>query len=84
MNKVIELTMDSSYLDWTVDMAIRDIFQNALDSQTSGFPMSIDYDKDSKSLSLKNDGAKIPLKTLLIGFSTKRGDQRMIGHFGEG
>jgi len=83
MNKII-LTVDSQGVDWGVGQGIREIIQNAIDADTKGYSMKVSYNKEDQTLSVVNKGISIPKSSLLIGFSTKKGDNSQIGEFGEG
>lgn len=80
--KIVELTVTSDYLNWTPEEALRDLIQNGLDAQAKGFPFTFKHRGDK--LYLANLGCHIPWKAMLIGYSTKRGDQTQLGQFGEG
>lgn len=80
----IELTIDVNYVNWGIPEGIREIMQNAIDGNTKGYPISVDYDVDGETLIIANQGVILPKKSLLLGYSTKKGDSTMIGSFGEG
>lgn len=82
-----ELSITRDYVpDWTVVDAVRELFQNALDQQTTvqGNEMFFDYNEESKTLSIGNKSSILNVNTLLLGSSTKRNDDQTIGKFGEG
>ena len=82
-----ELSLSKDYVpDWTVVDAVRELFQNALDQQTTteNNEMFFNYDKDSKTLYIGNKSSVLDVKTLLLGTSSKRDDPDTIGKFGEG
>lgn len=82
-----ELGISLGYVpDWTYVEAIRELFQNALDNQTSNpeNEMSFNYDKESKTLTIANKTSLLPLDSLLLGSSTKRDEENTIGKHGEG
>jgi len=80
------LTIDTSYLpNWGAREGIREMLQNGRDAEIQySAPLSVRYRKDTATLVIENEGATIPLKALLIGFSTKRQDRRLAGQYGEG
>lgn len=82
-----ELSLSKDYVpDWTVVDAVRELFQNALDQQTTteNNEMFFNYDKDSQTLYIGNKSSVLDVKTLLLGASSKRDDPNTIGKFGEG
>jgi len=82
---VLELPISDTYVDdWGVWEGIRELAQNAKDAHEAGFPMSLTYDTAKKTLTFFNKGARMSRDMLLLGASGKRGDDRMIGQFGEG
>ena len=87
-----ELSIKASYLPgWGIYEGVRELIQNARDSELQfGAPMTVKYalrqrngDKTG-AMVITNDGAVLPKEALLIGHTTKEGDQRLIGKFGEG
>lgn len=83
----IELTISPDYVpNWTVVDAVRELFQNAIDQQEqySDNKMSWEYDRTTSELSISNKLSKLTIGSLLLGTTTKSGDPRTIGHFGEG
>jgi hypothetical protein len=82
-----ELSLSKDYVpDWTVVDAVRELFQNALDQQTTteGNAMFFNYDELTEILYIGNKSSVLDVKTLLLGSSTKRNDPNTIGQFGEG
>lgn len=82
-----ELSLARDYVPgWTVVDAVRELFQNAIDQETvvEDNEMSFMYHEDSKKLFISNKKSVLEIKTLLLGASTKTGDNRTIGQFGEG
>lgn len=75
-----ELSLTRNYVtNWTIFEAIREIIQNAIDSDGEMF---ITY-KDEK-LSVGNKNTNISAECLLLGHGTKRDDDEKIGKYGEG
>lgn len=83
----IELTISPDYVPtWTVADAIRELFQNAIDQQTQNpdNKMSFWYSDDTETITISNKSSELTEKTLLLGSTTKNGDEDTIGQFGEG
>lgn len=75
---IIELSLSPGYVhDWTVSDAIREFMQNAIDSDD----FTVNY-KDSV-LTISNAG-NLRRETILLGASSKTGDNKTVGQFGEG
>ncbi|MGR6760253.1 hypothetical protein ACU1JV_00220 [Paenibacillus sp. T2-29] len=82
-----ELSLSKDYVpSWTVVDAVRELFQNALDQQTTSDDnkMFFEYDNETQKLCIGNKSSVLNVKTLLLGSSTKRDDPNTIGQFGEG
>ena len=82
-----ELSLSSEYVShWGIVEAVREIFQNALDQQAVAVDNKFfwDFDSDEHVLRVGNAKSVLELSSLLLGESTKRGDDRTIGQFGEG
>jgi len=82
-----ELSIAPNYVaDWGIVEAVRELFQNALDQETisNDNKMFFEYDEESCVLSIGNKASVLEIKSLLFGSSTKSGDERTIGQFGEG
>jgi len=72
-----------AYREWGVEECIRDVLQNGIDEETQhGSKLSVSL--EGTTLTVYNAGASLPLKALLIGYTTKVDDDRMRGQFGEG
>ncbi len=81
--KTLEMSITPDYVPhWDIAAALREFLQNALDAQVSGHRLEIS--SDANSVHITNYGAELPLKTLLLGTTTKTGDETTIGQFGEG
>lgn len=81
---VLELSISANYVRWSIWEAIREIIQNAKDSDNLGNTMFVSYDKGSQTLLIQNEGVKIGRETLVLGNTTKRNDASQIGEFAEG
>lgn len=80
MFKTYPLSISPDYCaDWDHYDAIREILQNALDSEGG---TSIKFDGDS--LIIMNEGVKLSPSTLLLGVSSKSDEDNSVGGFGEG
>ena len=76
-----ELSLATDYVSkWTFDEAVREIFQNAIDAGNYAW----NYNPQTQILSISNDGAQLEPQTLLLGCTSKSGDDNTIGQFGEG
>jgi len=83
-NTTIELSVNPEYVpNWGVWEALRELLQNAADADDKGYAMSISRTK-SGTIKIYNDGADLSRDTLLLGTSSKRGDDTQRGKFGEG
>ena len=81
------LNLTSNYCDhWGIWEAIREILQNGEDQQTIDptNEVSISYDKNKKLLTVSNKNSVLLRKSLLLGGTSKRDDEKTIGSFGEG
>lgn len=82
-----ELTITPDYVpDWTIVDAVREFIQNAQDQETLNYlcTMSVDYNEDKQLLSITSELTNLTRKSLLLGQTTKRDNNRTIGQFGEG
>lgn len=87
-----ELSIKASYLPgWGCFEGVRELIQNARDSEVQyNAPMTVKYSvrqrngKKTGAIIIANDGVVLPKEALLIGHTTKGGDNRLIGKFGEG
>lgn len=80
-----ELSLCADYVnDWGVTEAVRELFQNSLDQQTikPGNEMLFNY--YDGILTVANKESILDSATLLLGYSTKREETKLIGKFGEG
>lgn len=80
-------TLTRDYVSsWTYIEAIRELLQNAYDYRevSSDSDVSVSFSKDCKSLSITNTNDKVDIKTLLLGYGTKRDNSKQVGGFGEG
>lgn len=89
MKTLIEFPITRNYVsDWTFWHAIREILQNAID-QTVVNPqcemsMTEVEENGSFTLTIETTRGFLERRSLLLGHSTKRDDDRTIGQFGEG
>lgn len=87
MSKRFELGMMLDYAHtWTVFDGIREFFQNALDEEREheGNQMTFEYLPGEERLIIGNKNSVLELKTLLLGYSTKRDRSDLIGQHGDG
>jgi hypothetical protein len=83
----IPLTITCDYLpNWGLLEGIRELVQNGRDAEVEhGAELCIRHRKSQPgTLVIENDGCVLPHEALLLGHSSKRGRDDMIGHFGEG
>ena len=83
----IELSISPNYVNgWTVVDATRELFQNASDQATLDpeNPLIFDYSEKTLLMRIGNRKSELTTASLLLGNSTKRKDERLIGQFGEG
>lgn len=83
-----DLTISPQYVSsWGLNEALREIFQNALDQESLGSPMSVDWERakdGTYSVRIQNKSSLLDRASLLLGNSTKADDASTIGQFGEG
>lgn len=81
----LPLTVRSDYVNWTLWQAVRELLQNAKDAQEAdGADMDVDYYPRSERLEIVSRGVTIDRSRLILGSTSKRGDNRQRGEFGEG
>lgn len=83
----IQLTISPNYVkDWGTVEAVREIFQNALDNETTNpeNEMYFNYDSETQLLQIGNKTSILELDSLLLGTTTKSDDNKTIGQHGEG
>ncbi len=85
MAEKIEITVTKDYVgDWGTYEGVREIIQNGIDGETEyGCELQVTYTPNGK-LAIENIGGSIPKEALLIGFTTKKENDGLIGKFGEG
>ena len=85
MAEKIEITVTKDYVgSWGEYEGIREIIQNGIDGeQEYGCKLQVSYTPNGK-LAVENVGGSIPKEALLIGFTTKKDNEELIGKFGEG
>jgi hypothetical protein len=80
VNNEYELSLSRNYVsDWTYIEAIREILQNAIDSNGE---MVVDF--DNNRLTITNKNCYIDKSTLVLGNTGKKDNREAIGQFGEG
>ena len=80
LDKIYELPLSRTYVrHWGVVEAVRELFQNALDSDSP-----FEYTVGQDSLSITSRFARLEPKTLLLGTTSKADAKDKIGSFGEG
>ena len=80
-----ELSLSPTYVKhWTFVEAVREIFQNAIDQQTTNPDNLMAYDHEEVELKIYSLKSGLDRSSLLMGNTTKDGDVNQIGSFGEG
>jgi hypothetical protein len=83
-SKTYELSLNRNYVShWGMTHAIRELIQNALDSE-SPFIYEFITEGDTTTLRLYSEFANLPVRTLLLGTTSKANSPDSIGSFGEG
>lgn len=83
MKKSVEISLAPDYAShWGTWEAVREFIQNAVD--TKDFDINYRYWKNDSSITIISRGGKIPVKSLLLGGSTKADDCESLGKYGEG
>lgn len=85
--KKYTFTLTRDYVSsWTYIEAIRELLQNAYDyKELHNFSeVQVLFSHDNNSLSITNTSDKVDIKTLLLGYGTKRDNSSQVGGFGEG
>jgi len=84
MTSRIELTIQTDYLpNWGAYEGVREILQNARDAEVQ-HSASMEVDWYNNTLRILNEGVILPIKALLLGYTTKANNDETIGKFGEG
>ncbi len=79
------LSLHRDYVpDWSVEDAIRELYQEYRDAATEGHWAQCKYLPGSEKFRIKIDDKVLPRESLLQGFSTKRGNEKLVGEKGEG
>ena len=78
--KIYELPISKDYVrHWGMNEGIREIIQNALDSESP-----FEWEFKDETLLIKSRHANLKPSTLLLGVTSKEGNKDAIGSFGEG
>lgn len=82
MGKTYELPLTRNYCaNWGMKESLREFIQNAIDSES---PFQYEYNPDLATLRIISRFATLPVHTLLLGMTSKAGNDSKIGSFGEG
>jgi len=82
-----ELSLSKEYVpDWDYVDGVRELFQNALDQEMESEEnkMFFEYDEENETLRIGNKTSVLDVRTLLLGETTKKDNDNLIGQFGEG
>ena len=80
-----ELSLSPDYVPhWNLQDALRELFQNAIDQETTNPENVSSFLYDGETLRICNKMSNLSARTLLLGASTKADDKATIGKFGEG
>lgn len=80
----IYTTISKNYVsDWGVNQGVRELIQNALDSQDNGNKMGVTYHRTTKRLMVYNQKVVLDRNSLLLGSTSKSGSSQR-GKYGEG
>ena len=76
----------ASYVStWGMPQALRELISNGLDGEVEqNAKFTYKYDKSRRLLTLINEGARVDIKALYFGATSKYSDERTIGQYGEG
>lgn len=86
MSKEIVLTISDNYVgDWGIWEAVRELAQNAMDhADKEGISAIVGYHKRTKHFTFVSKNAKLDIKSLILGETSKANDNSSRGQFGEG
>lgn len=85
MKSRYELTISTNYVsNWTYIEAFRELFQNAIDNETTNPENKMLFEFTGDSIKICNKHSILDVSSLLMGSTTKAGDENTIGKHGEG
>lgn len=85
MTRKYELSISTGYLpNWGLVEAIRELFQNALDNEIENPKNKMTFSYDNGTIRITNKTSKLSAETMLLGSSSKAGNENTIGQHGEG
>ncbi len=81
-----ELPITSEYLPkWKTWEGLREVIQNALDEEIQNeHEAAVYFDEETSTVTVTNKGSTLDPRAFLFGHTTKAGDARTIGEYGEG
>lgn len=83
--KTYELSLNKNYVShWGLAEAVRELLQNALDSESPFVYEFAEDDEGFTTLHLRSEFTTLSPQTLLLGSTSKAGAADFIGNFGEG
>ncbi len=82
---IVETTLTENYIEnWSTYESLRELLSNARDSEVEfGHTMKV-WLTPSNVLCIENEGATVPRDAMLMGFGTKKDNDKLIGVHGEG
>lgn len=85
MKSRYELTISTNYVsNWTYVEAFRELFQNAIDNETTNPENKMLFEFEDNTIRICNKHSILDVSSLLMGSTTKAGDEATIGKHGEG
>jgi len=86
MSKITYPITENYVPDWKSQHAIREVIANGIDAEkVLGAALTVTHDNKKNILTVRNKGTGgLPTSILYFGESSKRGDARQIGQYGEG
>lgn len=85
MAKIQYMVTEDYVRDWQLQEALREILSNGIDAEVElSAPLNVIHNPRTKILLVRNDRAKLDVKALYFGGTTKAGNTSLVGQYGEG